>query len=189
MNAKKRIALPALALALLMSAGAFAPGYSGGAKLQAEAPANSESERNSGDYDKDADDRKPKEVVGRAVYSVRADEVEGMVSKGAVIIDIRDPDDIWSGAPLIPDSINIPDDELDEAISDMDPNTDYIVVSEKGDESVEPAARMRKAGFNYVFNLKGGAVAYWDLHPANAGDDAEDSIKRSMPKSSVKRGF
>jgi len=178
-----------LALALLLTAGAFAPGCSGGAKTQVPASANSESERNSGDYDKDADDRKPKEVVGRAVYSVRADEVEGMVSRGAVIIDIRDPDDIWSGAPLIPDSINIPDDELDEALSDMDPNTDYIVVSEKGDESVEPAARMRKAGFNYVFNLKGGAVAYWDLHPANAGENAEDSVRRSMPDSSMKRRF
>jgi len=183
------MALSALALALLLTAGAVAPGCSGGAKQQAQAPARSESERNSGDYDKDADDRKPKEVVGRAVYSVRAEEVEGMVSRGAVIIDIRDPDDIWSGAPLIPDSINIPDYELDEALSDMDPNADYIIVSEKGQESIESAARMRKAGFNYVFNLKGGAVAYWDLHPANAGEDAEDSVRRSMPDPSMKRKF
>jgi rhodanese-related sulfurtransferase len=184
MNTKKSLAL----LALVLTAGAFAPGCSG-AKKQPSAPSHSEYERDSGDDEKKSGDRKPKEVVGRAVYSIRADEVDGLADRGAVIIDIRDPDDIWSGAPLIPGSINIPDDELDEALSDMDPNAEYIIVSEKGQESVESAARMRKAGFNYVFNLKGGTVAYWDLHPANAGEDAEDSVRRSLPDPSMKRRF
>ncbi|NOT84482.1 MAG: rhodanese-like domain-containing protein [Methylococcaceae bacterium] len=81
--------------------------------------------------------------------------------KKAVIIDVRE-DDEWQ-EKHIPGALHIPLAQLNNRLGELEQykHTPIITQCQKGGRSKQAQAVLKAAGFNDVYNLEGGLVA-WD---------------------------
>lgn len=79
---------------------------------------------------------------------------------GAVILDVRTPDEFADGA--LPNAININynDDQFQSNIKKLDVNKTYFVYCLSGGRSASAVSYMRDNGFKNVYELKGGIMAW-----------------------------
>ncbi len=79
---------------------------------------------------------------------------------GAVILDVRTPDEFADGS--LPNAININynDDQFESNIKKLDVKKTYFVYCLSGGRSASAVGNMRKSGFNMVYELKGGIMAW-----------------------------
>lgn len=99
--------------------------------------------------------------VARGGRSVTPQELVNLVNKGgAVVIDVRDPNEYSQGH--IVDAINIPHASLAGRISEIEKYKKKTVVlaCKMGQHAGTAGTALRKAGFEDVARLKGG-VAEW----------------------------
>lgn len=81
-----------------------------------------------------------------------------------VLLDVREP---WEyetarleGSHLIPLS------EMQERVSELDPNAETVVICHHGARSAYVTQALGQAGFSKVINLEGGLDAYSDMDPS-----------------------
>ena len=79
----------------------------------------------------------------------------GELPVGAVVIDIREPEEAHL-APLPVDSVRLPADDLEALAAGWNPERNYILVCEKGVRSAAAARSLRSRGYANVFSLAGG---------------------------------
>ena len=79
--------------------------------------------------------------------------IEGQVSKGAIILDVRTSIEFESGH--IEGSINIPLGQIRERYKELDPSKTYITTCSHGLRSIKVEHLLKERGFQHVSN--GGA--------------------------------
>ena len=77
-----------------------------------------------------------------------------------VVLDVREPAEIEI-APF-PDAMHIPMGDIPSRLSELDPDTEWIVVCHHGVRSAQVAMYLARMGFARVSNLNGGIDA-WSL--------------------------
>ncbi len=105
-----------------------------------------------------------KQLVDQAktrIQVIEVDELAGMRDKGAIIIDVREPDETKKG--IIPDAEIIPRGMLEFRVGRItgDPDQLIVVYCRSGNRSALAALALQNMGYRQVYSLEGGWKA-WD---------------------------
>lgn len=86
--------------------------------------------------------------------------IQKMNHEDAVVIDVREPNEVADGK--IRDAIHIPLGSLKDKTGELEKYKDkpMIMVCRSGNRSMHGLGVLRKAGFDKLFNLKGGIMAW-----------------------------
>lgn len=79
--------------------------------------------------------------------------------EGALVVDVRTPQEYESGH--IPDAINAPVENIQEAAATWDKSRAIVVYCATGARSANAAAYLAAQGFKKVYDLEKG-IAFWD---------------------------
>ncbi|WP_341674784.1 rhodanese-like domain-containing protein [Niveibacterium sp. SC-1] len=95
------------------------------------------------------------------VPEIDAEEARRRVAEGAVLIDVRDADEL-SATPSIPGAINLSRGRIELKIADAVPDREapLVLYCGGGNRSVLAADSLRALGYRQVFNLRGGLKAW-----------------------------
>jgi rhodanese-related sulfurtransferase len=96
----------------------------------------------------------PLAAVGYLLWSrrsVSSTDVQGMLGRGAQIVDVRTRAEFSSGSH--PRSINIPLDQLEARAKELDRARPVLVCCESGSRSGFGVSILKRAGFTEVANL------------------------------------
>lgn len=86
---------------------------------------------------------------------INFEQLKTMVSKGAILIDVRSPQEFKEGH--LPGAINIPEYEIRKVKNEMPKlNQQIVVYCQYGGRSREAYNMLRKMGYTNVYSLKGG---------------------------------
>lgn len=88
------------------------------------------------------------------------DFAKAIEKPGALLVDVRTPDEF--NEKHIPHALNIDwtDDNFDEEAAKLDKNAAVYIYCKSGNRSAKAASRMRETGFGQVYELKGGITAW-----------------------------
>lgn len=105
-------------------------------------------------------------VVGCKANLSRSGEVDVSIddalkmwqNKEAVIIDIRTPEEYKDGH--IPGVALIPLDQLDTRMNEVPKDKKVLIICRSGNRSAKGTSLLRKNGFDNVYNVTGGMLAW-----------------------------
>lgn len=80
--------------------------------------------------------------------------------KDAVIIDVRNPKEIASGAIPGHTAINISQTNFKEKVARLDPSKSYLIYCRSGMRSAKACRIMSDMGFQSLYNFKGGIIEW-----------------------------
>lgn len=88
------------------------------------------------------------------------DAVRTISGEDALVVDVRGESEFASGH--IVNSMNVPESVLKDSPAKLDKHRDKTIVTvcKSGQKSTAVAASLRKQGFDKVYNLRGGLVAW-----------------------------
>lgn len=92
------------------------------------------------------------------VAQISAGEAHARQSDGAVIVDVREPDEWRQGH--IPGAVHIPLGQLGRHITRYDHSKELIMVCRSGNRSAAAVGALTQAGYQQVTNLQGGMIAW-----------------------------
>ncbi len=92
------------------------------------------------------------------VAQINPDEAHQRQAAGAVIVDVREPDEWRSGH--IPGAVHIPLGKLGAHVARFDKSQELIVVCRSGNRSAAAVGALAQAGYAQVSNLQGGMIAW-----------------------------
>ncbi len=92
------------------------------------------------------------------VAQISAGDAHQRQNVGAVIIDVREPDEWRSGH--IPGAVHIPLGQLGKHVGRYDQNQELIMVCRSGNRSAAAVNALAQAGYTKVSNLHGGMIAW-----------------------------
>ena len=98
---------------------------------------------------------------GSGVVRMSAAEFEDAAAgPDVVVLDVRTPEEYAEGH--LPGAVNldVSDPGFVEALDELDQDATYAVYCRTGSRSLAAAETMREAGFDDVFDLEGGIVAW-----------------------------
>jgi rhodanese-related sulfurtransferase len=96
--------------------------------------------------------------ASNATPTVTPEEALHRQEAGAVIVDVREPDEWQSGH--VPGAKHIPLGSLGARVNELDPSAEIIAVCHSGVRSEAAVKALRRAGFANAWNLAGGMVAW-----------------------------
>ena len=98
---------------------------------------------------------------GRGLYrnnqinEINFTKLKDMAAKGAVLIDVRSPQEYNEGH--LPGAINIPEYEIRRVKNEMPKlNQQIVVYCQYGGRSIDAYNMLKKMGYTNVYSLKGG---------------------------------
>ncbi len=91
-------------------------------------------------------------------------QMQDAKEKEVVIIDVRTPGEVAQGAIKGAVNININDRNFLERIKALDPDKTYLVYCRSGARSARACTIMCNNGFQKLFNLQGGYMAWSRQH-------------------------
>lgn len=94
---------------------------------------------------------------------VTSDEFKALMTKNALLIDVRTPNEFKSGKIVKSKNINVASFDFMTSIKDLDKSKDVLVYCRSGVRAGRAAKMFTKLGFTNVYNLKGGIMA-WQNH-------------------------
>lgn len=98
----------------------------------------------------------------RAVTNVGPQEAVGLINADATVVDFRNAEAFSRGH--IVNAKNVPHDELDDELEKVtrykNKDKPIVVVCDAGVTSAKIVGRLRKAGVDHVYGLKGGMNAW-----------------------------
>lgn len=98
-------------------------------------------------------------MFGWGVASVTIDELERKLAQGKpVLLDVREPYEFVGGH--VPGAKNFPLGQLADKLGKLDPHTETYVICEHGNRSAAAVRLLKRAGFEHVYNVKGGTSAW-----------------------------
>lgn len=91
---------------------------------------------------------------------VTVDEAKSLIESkpDLVILDVRTQSEYGDGH--IEDAINIPADELEERLGELDPGDELLVYCRTGNRSTRAVKLLEENGFTKVLHMDGGIVAW-----------------------------
>ena len=75
------------------------------------------------------------------------------------LLDVREDWEIEK-APVPTDTVHIPMGEISDRLSELDPKKETVVICRSGGRSAQVAQYLEREGFEKVFNLSGGILAW-----------------------------
>jgi rhodanese-related sulfurtransferase len=96
-----------------------------------------------------------------SVEEVSVDEAKAKQKVGAVIVDVREPNEWREG--FIPGAKLIPLASLASRARELDPSKEVIAVCRSGNRSISAALILQRAGFTRVSSMAGG-MSSWMRH-------------------------
>jgi rhodanese-related sulfurtransferase len=96
--------------------------------------------------------------ANNAAPTISPEEALRRQEAGAVIVDVREPDEWQAGH--VPGAKHIPLGSLGARMGELDPNAEIIAVCHSGVRSDAAVKALRRAGFGNAWNLAGGMVAW-----------------------------
>lgn len=82
-----------------------------------------------------------------------SDELKKKIADGAIVVDVRSPDEFRGGC--YPGALNIPIQELGGRMSELPKNKPIVVYCASGARSASAAGMLQRAGYNEVHNAGG----------------------------------
>ncbi|MFD2922786.1 rhodanese-like domain-containing protein [Halobacillus naozhouensis] len=94
------------------------------------------------------------------IPEITADELQEALdsNKEFTVIDVREDEEVEQG--VIPTANHIPLGHIPEAVGNLDPRKEYIMVCRSGRRSMNASEFLKENGFEQVHNLKGGMLAW-----------------------------
>lgn len=91
------------------------------------------------------------------------EELKQLQKEGAVIIDVRSPQEYREGH--IDGAISIPEYDIKKEAEKriINKNKDIVVYCSSGGRSKKAQKQLKKLGYNQVYNLYNGLTNYWDF--------------------------
>lgn len=91
---------------------------------------------------------------------ITVDEAFALSKQGALIIDVREPDELAEIAYDVKDIKNIPFGELESRLAEVPKDKQVIVVCKKGGRSSQAYDLLKGKGFENISNMEGGMDAW-----------------------------
>jgi rhodanese-related sulfurtransferase len=107
------------------------------------------------------------------VRQVSASQANVLVEDGAVLLDVREPEETASGRAGV--AVTIPLGELTERVDELSNDRTIVVVCRTGNRSLIAASALKMAGFDAV-NLDGGMLAWQDAGLPIVSDGGRQGI-------------
>lgn len=85
-------------------------------------------------------------------------DYQSVLSDGAQLVDVREPDEVAEGA--LDGATNIPVGDVAERWGELDLNKRVVLYCKAGGRSTKAAEILTAVGFGDVVNLEGGMLAY-----------------------------
>lgn len=95
------------------------------------------------------------------INTIDWEKAEEMAKNGAVFLDVRYPEELMKGYVL--NAKNIPVNELKSRLSELPKDRDILVYCRSGRRSEVATFFLKKNGFDRVFNVAGGYMAYSEM--------------------------
>jgi rhodanese-related sulfurtransferase len=94
--------------------------------------------------------------MSRSDYEIQPEELKRKIAAGDdfVLLDVRRPDEV--GICALPNAVNIPIDDLQDRLEELDPAAPIVVFCHHGVRSLSATAFLRNLGFTDVHSLAGG---------------------------------
>jgi rhodanese-related sulfurtransferase len=92
------------------------------------------------------------------IQSISAQQALAMQSKGALILDVREPWELAIAA--IDGALNIPMQSIPAALNALPREQDLLIICHHGMRSMQVARFLELQGFNELFNITGGTDAW-----------------------------
>jgi rhodanese-related sulfurtransferase len=94
------------------------------------------------------------------VQTISRDELARRIKSGEVpfMLDVREPEELADG--VIPGSVNIPMDEVEQRLSELPTDRDIVVICHLGQRSEYVAKMLNALGYDRAVNLSGGMEAW-----------------------------
>ncbi len=99
-------------------------------------------------------------LKSRAHTQVSANEAVRLINKGAVVIDVRKPQEFEGGHILNAKNVELEKLESDPAAVKKRRNKAVLTVCDTGMKSARAADVLRKSGFDDVYSMKSGLSAW-----------------------------
>ena len=92
--------------------------------------------------------------------NLTVDEAKSLIESkpDLVILDVRTPSEYEDGH--IKDAINIPVDELEGRLGELDPGDELLVYCRTGNRSTRAVRLLEENGFTKILHMDGGVVAW-----------------------------
>lgn len=101
----------------------------------------------------------------RSYENISTDEAQSMITKKEVeIIDVRTPGEFAEGH--VPEAVNLPLQDLENQVSNLDKNKSYLIVCRSGNRSGQASEVLVSKGFSHIYNMEGG-MNQWKGEVAN----------------------
>lgn len=94
---------------------------------------------------------------------VNTDKFKTLMTKDAIIIDVRTPEEFKSGKITKSTNINVASFDFMKKVETLNREKDILVYCRSGARSSRAAKMLTKLGFTKVYNLSGGVMA-WQQH-------------------------
>ena len=91
---------------------------------------------------------------------ITVDEAFALSKQGALIIDVREPDELAEIAYNVKDIKNIPLGELESRLAEVPKDKQVIVVCKSGGRSSKAYELLKGKGFENISNMEGGMEAW-----------------------------
>jgi rhodanese-related sulfurtransferase len=111
--------------------------------------------------------------VSSEVPAVSAVQAEALVSQGAVLLDVREPEETASGRAE--GAMTVPLGELAQRLGELPGDVTFVVVCRTGNRSSIATGALDAAGFDAV-NLDGGMLAWQDAGLPVVSEDGGPGI-------------
>lgn len=96
-------------------------------------------------------------VLRGAGGGVSSEDAKQLVKDGAVLLDVRTTGEFSQGH--LPGAINVPVQDLDQRLDELDPKKSYVVYCRSGARSARAKRLLESKGFSGVSDL--GAMSRW----------------------------
>ena len=94
---------------------------------------------------------------------VASNRFKQLMTKNAILIDVRTPEEYRSGKISKAKNINVASFDFMNKVKTLDKSKDILVYCRSGVRAGRAAKMLTKLGFTKVYNLKGGIMA-WQNH-------------------------
>jgi len=87
-------------------------------------------------------------------------KAQELLATNAVLIDVRNPDEVAEEAYNVPNKLNIPLSELEARLAEVPKDKQVVVACQRGARSQKAFDKLAKLGYHNVANLEGGMEAW-----------------------------